>query len=202
METVRSRLDGLPPQLGPLADCARGLLTTADTVSADGVIRIGHRPWVAPENYAITLYPGLPAEALDRYAGRFGLSVPPTYADFLGVVNGAYCYGMALAGVPLSMLGSHPLLDRTVLQCQDLGLTAGSAAEYRKLPAEAVCIGWRHYSYRENVGHFVVGGRVLSIRKNGRVVGEWDGLAAFLAAEIGASRALDADLYPAPPTGG
>jgi hypothetical protein len=37
------------------------------------------------------LYPGLAADALARYAGRFGLAVPPVYAGFLAAVNGAFC---------------------------------------------------------------------------------------------------------------
>src|SRR5215471_21134884 len=93
-------------------------------LSTDGVLRLGRRLWVAPVNYALTLYPGLPADALARYAGRFGLDVPVEYAGFLAAVNGAFCFGMSLAGVPRSMLGSPPLLDRRRLQCHDLGMAA------------------------------------------------------------------------------
>ena len=79
-----ARLDALPADLVPLADAARALLDQPAGPSADGVLRLGHRPWVAPESYAITLYPGLPADALARYAGRFGLDVPPVYAAVPG----------------------------------------------------------------------------------------------------------------------
>src|SRR5207302_956936 len=105
--------------------------------------------------------------------------------------NGAFCFGMSLAGVPASMLGSPPLLDRTRLQCHDLGMAATSwASEYRKLPARAFGFGGRHYSYRENVGYFVAGDRILCVRKSGKVVGEWGGLADFLRDELRASAAL------------
>src|SRR5947208_9474655 len=98
MEEARAILDGLPADLAPLADAARGLLDHPGDLSADGVLSLGHRPWVAPENYAIRLYPGLPAEVLRRYVGRFGLEVPEVYANFLAAVNGAFCFGMSLAG--------------------------------------------------------------------------------------------------------
>lgn len=198
-EGFAARLDALPANLEPLADAARALLDHPAGLSADGVLRLGHRPWVAPENYAITLYPGLPAEALARYAGRFKLDVPPVYAGFLDAVNGAFCFGMSLAGVPASMLGTPPLLDRRSLQCHDLGSSAGLwASEYRRLPAGAFGFGHRHWSPRENVGYFVAGGCILSIRKSGKVVGEWGGLADFLRDELPASAALDAELHPPP----
>jgi hypothetical protein len=197
VDGAAARLDTLPADLGPLADAARGLLGQPGDLSADGVLRLGHRPWVAPENYALTLYPGLPADALARYAGRFGLDVPAVYAEFLAAVNGVFCFGMSLAGVPASMLGSPPLLDRRSLQCHDLGSSATLwASEYRKLPAGAFGFGHRHYSYRENVGYFIAGSRILSIRKSAKVVGEWSGLADFLRDELPASAALDAELYP------
>ena len=200
VEGATARLDSLPDDLAPLADAARALLGQSGGPFADGVLRLGHRPWVAPENYAITLYPGLPADALARYAGRFGLDVPPVYAWFLAAVNGAFCFGMSLAGVPPSMLGSPPLIDRRSLQCHDLGSAAGLwGSEYRKLPAGAFGFGHRHWSYRENVGYFIAGGRILSVRKSGKVVGEWGGLADFLRDELQASAALDAELHPPGP---
>jgi len=198
--TAKALIGGLPADLAPLADAARALLDQPGNISADGVLSLGHRPWVAPENYALTLYPGLPAEALARYTGRFELEVPAMYAEFLAAVNGAFCFGMSLAGVPRSMLGSPPLLDRTPLQCHDLGSAARSwAFEYRKLPAGAFHFGGRHYSYREHVGYFIAGGRILSVRKSGKAVGEWGGLSDFLQDELRSSSALDAELHPPGP---
>ncbi len=197
---ARSWLDGLPADLAPLADAARALLDQPGVLSAEGILCLGHRPWVAPENYAITLYPGLPAEALERYAGRFELEVPTVYAGFLAAVNGAFYFGMSLAGVPRSMFGSPPLLDRRRLQCHDLGTAATSwALEYRKVPAGAFHFGGRHYSYRENVGYFVAGDRILSLRQSGKVVGEWGSLSDFLGDQLRASAALEAELHPPGP---
>jgi hypothetical protein len=197
MDQARSVLEALSAELAPLATVALALLDKPGELSADGVLRLGHRPWVAPENYAITLYPGLPAESLGRYARQFELVVPEMYAAFLAEVNGAFCFGMGLAGVPRSMLGSPPLLDRSRLQCHDLGMTARSAQfEYRKLPAGAFCFGWRHFSHRENVSYFLADGRIISIRKSGKVVGKWDGISPFLQEELAESAAMGEKLHP------
>jgi hypothetical protein len=197
MEAVRARLDGLPADLAPLAEVARTLPDHPAGPSEDGVLRLGHRPWVAPENYAITLYPGLSSDALTRYATQYGLVVPPTYARFLAAINGAFCFGMSLGGVPASMLGTPPLLDRRSLRCHDLATSATLwASEYRKLPAGAFGFGYRQFSHRENVGYFMADGHILSLRKSGKVVGEWSGMADFFRDELPASAALDAELHP------
>lgn len=199
VDGITARLDSLPADLEPLAVAARSLLDQPGGPSANGVLQLGHRPWVAPENYAITLYPGLPADSLSRYSKRFGLEVPSMYAEFLAAVNGAFCFGMALAGVPASMLGSPPLLNRMILQCHDLSSSVGLwAYEYRKLPAGAFGFGHRHWSRRENVGYFLVEGRILSIRKSGKVVGEWSKLPDFLHDELKASAELEEVLHPPP----
>ncbi len=199
VDELQTRLDGFPIGLAPLADAARRLLDRPCDLSADGVLSIGHRPWVAPLNYAITLYPGLSHDWLERYCARFGLEVPERYAGFLAATNGAFCFNMALAGVPPSMLGVPPSLDRSRLQCHDLATAATLwSSEYRRVPGGAFHFGSRHYSARENVGYFLDGDRILSHRKNGRVVEEWGGLSEFLRDELQASEQLDAELHPSP----
>jgi hypothetical protein len=200
MDAIRARLDAFPTNLAPLVEAARGLLGRPCALSSDGVMFLGHRPWVAPENYAITLYPGVTGDALRRYCERWGLSVPGPYSDFLAVVSGAFCFGMSLAGLPPSMLGEPPLLDRSRLWCHDLASVATRwTAEYRRVSPDAFHFGYRHFSRRENIGYFFDGDRIVSIRKSGRVVGEWGGFSDFLRDELRASEQLDAELHPAPP---
>jgi hypothetical protein len=43
-EGAVERLDALPADLAPLADAARALLDQPASPSADGVLRLGHRP--------------------------------------------------------------------------------------------------------------------------------------------------------------
>ncbi len=199
---MASLLDRFPGEFAPLADVARRLLDRPGNPSADGVLSLGHRPWVATENYAITLYPGLSEDALERYCERFKVVVPAMYAEFLATTSGAFCYGMSLAGVPRSMMGKLPLLDRSRLQCHDLATAVNLwSTEYRRVPEKAFHFGGRHYSDRENVGYFIVEGRILSIRRTGRVVGEWKKFGDFLRDELPASEKLDNELHPDPPPG-
>ena len=119
MEAIAERLDGYPDFLAPLREAARRYTNFPSEIGKNGVMNIGHRPWVAQLNYMLMLYPGIQKGILEQYCCRFKIEVPTIYADFLHQVNGAFCFGMSLFGVPLSMLGTPPLLDRTVLQCHD-----------------------------------------------------------------------------------
>lgn len=198
MQTIAQRLDALPDFLAPLKDAARRYLKYASVVGKDGVMDIGHRPWVAELNYMLMLYPGIDSDALLRYARRFAIKVPDAYADFLRAVNGGFFFGMSLCGVPLSMLGNPPLLERRLLQCHDLATAATEwIAEY-SVPPGFFHFGSRHFSSRENVGYFFDGDhRIVSVRKRKKVVGEWTSFTAFLAEELQASEKLEEELHPA-----
>src|SRR5436305_1142470 len=124
MQSISRQLESYPDFLAPLRDAAKRYLKYPSAISKDGVLSIGHRPWVAELNYMFTLYPGISREALDRYCGRFRIQVPAMYVQVLAAVNGAFCFGMPPCGVPPSMLADPPLLDRKNLQCHDLATAA------------------------------------------------------------------------------
>jgi len=197
MQSITQRIDGYSDALAPLREVARRYLNYPSKLAKDGVINIGHRPWVAELNYMLILYPGVSTEALDRYSKRFNMEVPDTYADFLREVNGAFCFGMSLCGIPPSMLGTPPLLDRTLLQCHDLATAATRWASEYRVPRGHFHFGGRQFSYKENVGYFIdKGKRIQSMRKNGKVIGEWTSFTEFLTAELPASEALEEELHP------
>jgi hypothetical protein len=115
----------------------------------------------------------------------------------LAEVNGAFCFGMKLCGVPLSMLGDPPLLDRTILQCHDLATAATRWVSTYRVPAGFFLFGSRHFSATENVGYFIDGGsRLVCARKSGEVIGEWGGFSEFLSDELQASEKLEEELHP------
>src|SRR5258708_31434221 len=116
MQAIAQRLNAFPEFLAPLKEAVSRYLRYPSGVAKDGGMNIGHRLWVAELNYMFMLYPGINHEALDRYSRRFEILVPEMYAEFLRAMNGAFCFGMSLCGVPPSMLGNPPLLDRTILQ--------------------------------------------------------------------------------------
>jgi hypothetical protein len=198
MQAIAQRLDTYPDLLAPLKEAASRYLNHPSAIAKEGVMNIGHRPWVAELNYMLMLYPGINPEALDRYASRFEIQVPEMYAEFLRHVNGAFCFGMSLCGVPLSMLGNPPLLDRMMLQCHDLATAATRWIDEYRVPAGFFHFGGRHFSYRENVGYFIEGNeRIVSVRGKKKVIGEWTSVADFLSDELQASEELEEELHPA-----
>lgn len=197
MNEIEARLDGLSDALAPLREAARRYLRYPSVLAADGTLCIGHRPWVAELNYMFRLYPGIPAETLGSYSGRFDLEVPRAYAAFLGEVGGTFSFGISLCGVPRSMLGAVPLLDRSVLQCHDLSTAARLWADEYRVPEGLFHFGSRHFSARENVGYFMDRvGAIRVVKRRGKVVGEWPDFTAFLAGELPVSEALEEALYP------
>jgi hypothetical protein len=198
MQTIAQRLNALPDFLAPLKEAASRYLKYPSTVGKDGVIGIGHRPWVAELNYMLMMYPGIDTDALKQYFRRFEIQVPEMYAEFLRVVNGGFFFGMSLCGVPLSMLGNPPLLDRSILQCHDLATAATQwIAEYG-VPEGFFHFGGRHFSYSANVGYFLDGqNRVVCVRGKKKVIAEWTSFSDFLKDELAASEKLEEELHPA-----
>jgi hypothetical protein len=198
MQALQQQLDAFPDFMAPLKEAASRYVKYPSDIAKDGVMNIGHRPWVAELNYMFMLYPGINHEALDRYCRRFEILVPEMYADFLRAVNGAFCFGMSLCGVPPSMLGNPPLLDRTILQCHDLATAATRWIDEYRVPVGFFHFGGRHFSYSANVGYFIEGNkRIVSVRGKKKVIGEWSSFSDFLSDELQASEKLEEEFHPA-----
>lgn len=199
MKKIEELLAEYPKALAPLAEVAIAQLKYPSIVEKAGEFKICHRPWVAPLNYLIMLYPGLKPAALSRYSKQNGIQVPEQYAEILQVMNGAFCFGISLFGVPRSMLGKSKLLDRRVLKCHNLasGVTLWSTGY--QVPPEYFHFGSRAFSESERAGYFLVENRrIIAVRKNQKLIGEWSNFADFLSDELKASARLEAKLHPAP----
>lgn len=200
-ELRQRRVEEISVVSGALAEAASRLFDRPGGDFEDGVLRLGHRPWVAPENYAITIYPGMPAEVIDRYAQRIQGGIPESYASVLRAFSGAFVYGISLAGIPASMAGAATLVDRKILRCHDLSLaTTFWAMEYSKVPAGAFHFGGRSFTSRSNVGYFLAGDKIISLRNSGKKIGEWTDFDTFMREEIIESIKLDESLHPSPPS--
>jgi hypothetical protein len=198
MQIISQKLDALPDFLAPLKEAASRYLKYPSVLGKDDVMDIGHRPWVAELNFMLKLYPGIDPDALSRYCRRFEIQVPAIYVDFLRAVNGGFFFGMNLCGVPLSMLGTPPLLDRRILQCHDLAAAATRWIGDYSVPAGFFHFGGRHFSFRENVGYFLEGeNRIVSVRGKKKIIGEWTSFSDFLRDELEASEKLEEELHPA-----
>ena len=131
--------------------------------------------------------PGSTALPFRRLSGHFSAS--STVAS-----PSAHLFGMAP-----SMLKQPPLLDRSKLQCLDLSLANGSGGcKYGYKGVEGgFHFGSRHYSASENAGFFLFeDARVLSLLKDGSVVGEWDRFSTFLRDELTAAETLGQSTIP------
>lgn len=197
MNAIAEKLNAYSVVLAPLREAANRYLKYPSVLASDGVLNIGHRPWVAELNYMFMLYPGIHGESLERYGQRFGITIPDLYVEVLRELNGAFCFGMSLCGVPRSMASATPLVDRTVLQCHDLGTAATQWVTEYKVPANYFHFGGRHFSSRENVGYFIDGTlQILCVRKNGKVIGNWASFPSFLADELRTSEELEEKRRP------
>jgi hypothetical protein len=197
MPTIAQYIAEYSDVLAPLKEAAGRYLIYPSELGKNGVLQIGHRPWVAKLNYVFTLYPGISRDLIDQYAQHFQLKIPQMYIDFLHEVNGAFCFGMSLCGIPPSMLGKPPLLDRSVLQCHDLATAATAWVRGYRVPRGYFHFGGRHFSYKENVGYFIDGGkRIVCAKQDGTTVGEWTGFTDFLTHELPQSEKLEEELHP------
>lgn len=194
---IEKALGLMPDWLAPIREAVGRYADRPSIREADGTLCIGHRPWVAELNYLFRLYPGLESDSIERYADRFGIAIPASYAEFLRSLNGAFLFGISLFGCPGSMRGGFPMLDRSALPCHGLstGVRAWSA-EYR-VPAEMFHFGSRHFSYSQNCGYFLgTDGKIRSFLKRRKLVGEWGDFTAFLADELRASEELEEKSRP------
>ncbi len=139
------------------------------------MLKTGSDSVIGPKlSYIVMLWPGIDKEALDLYSRTFEIKIPEMYVSFLQQMNGAIPFGMSLCGVPLSMLGDPPLLDRTVVQCHDLATAAKDWITEYRVAARLFHFGFRYFSETENVGYFIdQGKRIKCIKESGKVVG-WD----------------------------
>ena len=122
MQAIELRVANYSEALAPIRDAARRYLRFPGAVNDDGVLLIGHRPWVAPQNYTLVLFPGIDRDSQIQYDRAFGITTPGLYADFLREIGEAICFGMFLCGVPKSMLLTPPLLQRSLFECHDLAI--------------------------------------------------------------------------------
>jgi hypothetical protein len=197
MDSLAHLLDSYSDALAPLREAACRYLKYPSVLAKDGVMNIGHRPWVAELNYMFMLYPAIDRDSLERYSQRFRIEIPTMYARVLSELNGAFCFGMSLCGVPISMLGNPPLLYRTVLQCHDLATAATMWASEYRVPSNFFHFGGRHFSSSANVGYFIEGdSRILCAKKSGKIICEWTSFAEFLADELKTSEELEEKRRP------
>lgn len=183
IEILASAIHALPDEYMPIREQALRYINNNSKVDENRTLKILHRPWVAPLNWGLTLYPGAPHDWLAEYRERTGQPIPEFYSRFLSAINGCFIYDLSLYGIPPSMHEKN-LLNRRVLQCHDLATANRDwICEYKVAPG-SFYFGGRSYSYSENIGYFWDNGKIRSVRKNGKTQSEWTDFTTFLHDEI------------------
>ena len=194
---IRNRLATLPEPLAPLVSVAERYLCYCSVFDLDGTALVGHMPWIAPERYAVCVYPPARTSWFAKYAKLHGGRILPSYRTILGRLNGCEAFGLSLYGMPPSMLENPPRMSRSVRQCLDIGTANKHWARPFGCGPEMFHIGSRHYTESENVGYFMASAsRIISMRKNGEVVGEWSDFSSFLRQELEASMQRECGAIP------
>jgi hypothetical protein len=180
---IKDYLNSLPGELSAIRDLALRYLTYCSSIDVHGTIQIAHRPWVAPLNYAVSLFPPAKKAWIKTFKGK---RIPNSYGGFLLATNGLFAFGLTLYGLPPSLQGNPPLLDRSKLQCLDLGAANEDWIFDYEVDRSLLYFGGREYSYTENSGYFVsgTGSQIQAIRKNGEILGQWVSFAEFLSDEL------------------
>lgn len=189
IEQFLQKLDG---DLSPLRNFVQQLSSAdANFDPSSGALRLSHRPAIGPEAYACILYPDVDLELIERYQGihrtrttRY-VDIPAFYKGVLGRLNGAFVFGTALFGVPLSMAQNPPRLDRSALHPLDVGTANQEWRLEYGVDGSRFFFADGSHSHTENVGYFLTPeNHVEGYLRDGNLIAQWETLAAFLAAEI------------------
>ena len=182
---IKNFLDKLNSDLNPIKEQAIKYCDIDSAVREDSVIQIFKRPWVAPENFGLLLYPPVDKNWLVEFEKRTSKVIPKIYENILLQMNGCFVYDFSLFGLTKSM-HTKGLLDRKVLQQFDLTIANTSWIREYDIDQNLLHIGNRAYSYSENIGYFVEKETILSIKTTGEVVNSFATVKEFFETEIDA----------------
>ena len=95
-KAIRARLAQLPAELEPLRDAGLRYLRYCSALAVgDAAVLVAHQPWVGPEAYLITLYPGAKKAWVPKYEKSTGIKIPAAAKRFLAATNGCEAFGLS-----------------------------------------------------------------------------------------------------------
>jgi len=196
-EKVINRLNSLSEFLDAIKLISNKYALFPSSFDSNETLNIGHRPWVGTENYIINIFQGVSKEEIEQYSKKMDIQIPKNYQSFLKECGGAFLFGISLYGIPFSMRGETPLLDRSIRQCHDLSIANRFWINQYVLTEKLFQFGGREYSYDENIGYFLDSNdKILSIRKNGEILSRWNDFNTFLSDEIAIAEKLEEEFEP------
>jgi hypothetical protein len=185
-EDLKIFLQKLTSDFSPIVEQATKYADKDSRIREDGTAEIFRRPWVASQNYGLWLFAPANEFLIYKFVEQTAVPIPEIYRALLLKMNGCHIYELSLFGLPPSLY-IYGVLDRSSIQQYDLGTANRNwVKEYNTGPG-LFHIGSRSYSYSENIGYFIKENKILSIRKNGKILKEWNSVFEFLKEEIGTS---------------
>jgi hypothetical protein len=183
MDKIKARLSKIDIAYFSIVQQGLKYLEDNSTIDNNETINIFHRPWVAPQNWAINLFDSAIPKWIVDFTKRTGREIPNFYKNFLGNLNGCFIYDMSLYGLPPTIYENR-VLSRTRLQCHDL--TAANIHWIHEFEIEktAFHFGGCSLTDDENSGYFYLNDEIISIRPNGEILNKWIDFSVFLADEI------------------
>jgi hypothetical protein len=183
IDSFIATLDG---DLAPVRSLAGRFRSPEDQIDADNNVLISHRPNIAPEAYAIVIYPPLSPEMLGQYQRIHSLTISRHLLPILETVNGFSAFEFALFGAPQSMAKYPTRVDRSGRREPFDIATADQIWKFGcSFPSEWFYFGSGPYSHTEHVGYLVdSSGTIHAVRRNGTRLGSWTSFRQFLTDEL------------------
>jgi hypothetical protein len=179
---IKEYVESLPDELSALKDVALRYLKYCSSIESDNTLHIAHKPWLGSGAYAIVLFQPVRKTWIKKFKER---RIPKSYQNFLLATNGLFAFGLSLYGLTPSMQLTPPKLDRSKLQCLDLGLANRDWIKEFDVDQNLFHFGSREYSHTENIGYFISDNlQVQAIRKMGGRLRHWGSIPEFLRDEL------------------
>jgi len=170
-------IDSYPDEYMVIKEQANKYIQNGSNLDKAGRLNILHRPWVAPLNWGLMIYQGTDMKWINEAEQIIEKTIPDFYKRFLTNINGCFLYDISLFGLIHS-------LTRSFLQCHSLTSANRDWITEFKIDQSFFHFGGGVYSDDENTGYFYGQNKIMSVRKNGKLVNEWSNFSNFLNDEV------------------
>lgn len=177
MEDLYKIIDSYSDEYIAIKKQAKKYIRNNSDLDKSGRLNILHRPWVAPLNWGLMIYKGADMKWINEAEQTIKKTIPDFYKRFLSNINGCFLYD-------ISLFGLIPSLTRSFLQCHSLTSANHDWISEFKIDQNYLHFGGGVYSDEENTGYFYGQNKIISVRKNGRLIKEWSNFSDFLNEEL------------------
>ena len=181
LEIFFQEFDG---NLSPIKDQAVKYLDSDSTIDEEGSAIIFRRPWIAPQNFGLRIFPPTSINYFSIFKDKCGFDIPEIYVNILLKMNGCFIYDFNLFGLPNSIY-MEGFLNRKISQPLDLQTANIYWKNVFQVNSNFFYFGGRAYNFDENVGYFLdQENNILSYLKSRKLINSWQNFSEFLKEEI------------------